>query len=293
ARVYADQWGIFNGLNFSTYGVNPPNPTGYVPQMMIACMNDPGPIARTDPVTGRYVDATGAPVATADLAQQITDPDYNPAYSNFCYETPFMPGQTQYMDTPVIPTQAFADGYNLPDSEYPDLTPAVSTVTGDANGGGAGPWVSAAGNNLIIRCLGYDNPASQCAKVVPNPAFGGPGATTAPFNQKSITRHYGFGGSPGTVTIGGVTADCSQQWSNAQLTCVVPVIPAALNTTTGVGSTCFNNNGVTSPIAAVPAGQTPPQRGSNGAISATGLAAYRCGELVITTSTGKRSIDAV
>src|SRR5262249_34102324 len=44
ARVYSDQWGLYNGLYFSTYGVNPPNPTGYVPQMAIACMNDPGPI---------------------------------------------------------------------------------------------------------------------------------------------------------------------------------------------------------------------------------------------------------
>ena len=36
ARVYADQWGAYNGLYFSTYGVNPPNPTGYVPQMPVA-----------------------------------------------------------------------------------------------------------------------------------------------------------------------------------------------------------------------------------------------------------------
>jgi len=285
--VYADQWGIFNGLNFSTYGVNPPNPTGYVPQMMVACMNDPGPIARTDPVTGRYVNAAGAFVATANLAQQITDPAYSPAYSNFCYETPFMPGQTQYMDTPVIPTQAFADGYNLPDSEYPDLTPAVSTVTGTASGGGAGPWVSAAGQTLTIRCLGYDNTANPLHQGRPNPAFSGPGATTAPFNQKSITRHYGFG-SAGTVTIGGVTATCST-WSNSQLQCTVPAISATLNTTTGVGSTCYNGTSTT-----IPAGQTPPQRGGNGAVLATGLAAYRCGEgWSSRPASGKRSIDAV
>ncbi len=94
--------------------VNPPNPTGYVPQMSIACMNDPGPIPDTCGSNG--VDRR---------AEMITDPAYNPAYSNFCYETPFMPGFTAYMDTPVIPTQAFADGYNLPDSEYPDATPAI------------------------------------------------------------------------------------------------------------------------------------------------------------------------
>ena len=120
SRVYADQWGLYNGLYFSTYGVNPPNPTGYVPQMAIACMNDPGPIP--DP---------------ANSGQTITDPAYNPAYSNFCYETAFMPGFTAYMDTPVIPTQAFAEGYNLPDSEYPDATPAIKQVDGDAVGPGS------------------------------------------------------------------------------------------------------------------------------------------------------------
>ena len=30
----------------------------------------------------------------------------------------------------MIPTQAFADGYNLPDSEYPDYTPAVASANG-------------------------------------------------------------------------------------------------------------------------------------------------------------------
>lgn len=125
ARVYSDQWGIYNGLYYSTWTVNPPNPTGYAPEMSIACMNDPGPILGADGKT------------------MVTDPNYNPAYSNFCYEQPFMPGTTTYMDTPVIPTQSFADGYNLPDSEYPDGTPAVMKVTGDVSG----PWVLAAGGN--------------------------------------------------------------------------------------------------------------------------------------------------
>ena len=69
----------------------------------------------------------------------ITDPLFNPQYSQFCYEIPFMPGQTQYMDTPVVPASAFAGaGYNNPDCAYPDLTPAVSEVDGD----GVGPYVS-------------------------------------------------------------------------------------------------------------------------------------------------------
>ena len=81
------------------------------------------------------------------------DPLFNPSYSQFCYEIPFMPGQTQYMDTPVVPTSAFAGaGYNNPDCAYPDATPAISEVDGD----GIGPWVSAAGtgHTLTITALG-------------------------------------------------------------------------------------------------------------------------------------------
>jgi hypothetical protein len=284
-RVYSDQWGIYNGLNYSSYAVNPPAPTGYIPQMMIACMNDPGPIAKTN-AQGLYVNAAGAVVPTADLAAQITDPSYNPAYSNFCYETPYMPGFTAYMDTPVIPTQAFADGYNLPDSEYPDATPAISSVT---SSDGAGPWVSAtgAGHTLTIKCLGIENTTDPCSKVVQNPAFSGPGATTEPYNQKTLVRHYGFGSTPGTVTIAGVTATCGT-WSNTQLVCTVPTISATLNSA-GVGSTCYSGTSNT-----IPAGQTPPQRNANGSvITGASLTNYRCGQLVVKAANGKQSIDAI
>jgi len=122
----------------------------------------------------------------------ITDPLFNPNYSQFCYEIPFMPGQTQYMDTPVVPTAAFADGYNLPDCAYPAATPAVSTVTGPTV---AGPWVSAAGQVLTINSLGD--------QTVPNQAYSGPAAKASPFNQKFITRHYGFGATAGTAGLVG------------------------------------------------------------------------------------------
>lgn len=240
SRVYSDQWGIYNGLFFSSYGVNPPNPTGYVPQMAIACMNDPGPVPEV--LNG---------VATGRM---ITDPAYNPAYSNFCYETPFMPGFTAYMDTPVIPTMAFAEGYNLPDTEYPDATPAISSVTG--SDGVAGPWVSAAGHSLTISALGD--------KVVQNPAYSGPNATAAPYNQKAITRHYGFGGTAGTVTIGGVVAPVTS-WSDTSITVTVPALTTAQ-------SSCTISQ------------RTSPQSVGNSA---------RCGELEITAANGKRSIDAI
>ncbi|KFX29753.1 Ig-like domain-containing protein [Ralstonia solanacearum] len=232
ARLYADQWGIFNGLNYSTWEVDPPNPTGYAPNMMVACMNDPD---MPDP---------------AHPGQTIRDPLYNPAYSQFCYEIPFMPGLTQYMDTPVVPVQAFADGYNPPDCAYPDATPAVSTVvSSDA----PGPWVSAPLHTLTINALG-DQP-------VPNHGYTGPAATNAPFNQKFLTRHYGFGaqGPDSSVTIGDVPAVITS-WSDTQIQVLVPPLTAAQ-------SSC--------------------------SIQQMGQSQAFCGELVITADNGKESIDAV
>src|SRR5438045_4700872 len=201
---------------------NPPNPTWYAPQMMVTCMNDAG---------------TGA----------TPDPLYNSQYSQFCYEIPFMPGQTQYMDTPVVPTSAFAGaGYNNPDCNYPALTPAIKEVDGD----GVGPYVSAAGNTLTITALGD--------QMVNNNAYSGPSATVAPFNQKTVLRHYGFGSTQGSVTIGGITAPI-RGWSDTQITVNVPDVPLCNL-------------------------QQQAQYGGSDA---------RCGELVVTASNGKQSIDTV
>ncbi|WP_341316742.1 choice-of-anchor Q domain-containing protein [Paraburkholderia sp. IMGN_8] len=240
ARTYSDQWGIFNGLNYSTWQVNPPNPTGYAPTMMVACMNDPD---MPDP---------------AHPGQTIRDPLFNPAYSQFCYEIPFMPGQTQYMDTPVVPVSAFAEGYDQPDCAYPDATPAIASVTGDSSGGGAGPWISqfGLGHTLTIKAQGNQQ--------VPNHAYTGPSATKAPFNEKFITRHYGFGerDDRSSVTIGGVPAVVTS-WTDKQIT-VLPQAPVPL---IGPQMNC-------------------PLQQSNASPA-------KCGELVITAANGKRSIDTV
>jgi hypothetical protein len=126
-RVYSDWWGDYDGLTYSTWEVNPPNPTGYSPTMMIFCMNDKGTSTTPDPL-------------------------FNPAYSQFCYELPYMPGQTQYLDTPVVPTSAFSAGYNHPDCNYPAATPAIKEVDGDQAKGG--PYVSTFGKTLTITGLG-------------------------------------------------------------------------------------------------------------------------------------------
>jgi FtsP/CotA-like multicopper oxidase with cupredoxin domain len=196
-RLYADQWGNFNGLTPSSWQVNVPNPAGYSPNMLISCMNDPGPIP--DP---------------KNPGQLITDPRYNPMYSNFCYTNAFMPGLTDYLDTPVLPVAAFATGYDQTDCAYPDATPAIKRVDGSA---GFGPYLTTAGGTLTITALGD--------LTVPNPAYGGPSATTAPGNQKTIVRHYGFGtqGPQSKITIGGVDVTAGvTTWADDSITLNVP-----------------------------------------------------------------------
>jgi hypothetical protein len=234
SRTYSDQWGAYNGLSYSTWEVNPPNPTGYAPTMMVVCMNDAG--SGTTP-----------------------DPLFQPAYSQFCYELPFMPGQTGYFDTPVVPNSAFSEGYNHPDCAYPDATPAISTVNGD----GVGPWVSAPGNTLTITALGD--------KLVDSYGYSGPAVTTAPYNQQKVTRHYGFGSTAGTVTIGGVQATVTS-WSDLQIQVTVP----------GAGA----GQPQQVPVCDL---QQQVQYGGPGNHGARA----RCGQLVVTAANGKSSVDAV
>ena len=248
SRVYSDQWGIYDGLTYSSWEVNPPNITGYSPTILVQCMNDPGPIIDTNP-------------SSPTFGQTIQDPLFNPAYSDFCYEDPFMPGLTTYNDTPVVPTQAFVGaGYNNPDCGYPDATPGIKEVDGD----GVGPWVSGAGNTITISGIGNAQ--------VNNSSYSGPSANVAPFNMKTVNRHYGFGTqctSPSansttcntlsSVTIGGVVAAITN-WSDSQITVTVP---------TGV------------PDCVV---QQQTQYGGSAA---------QCGQLVITAGNGKQSVDTV
>ena len=181
SRVYADQWGDYNGVTFSSWTVNPPSPSGYTPNVMIACMNDPGPIP--DP---------------ANPGQMITDPAYNPAYSNFCYEWPFMPGLTAHMDTPVVPTMAFAAGYNLPDCEYPDATPAIKEVNSATDG--IGPWVAGANNSSAIASVTLTGTGGSGYTSLPTVDFtgGGSGATASLTGRVSGVSVTGGSNTRGT-----------------------------------------------------------------------------------------------
>jgi len=168
SRIYSDQWGRINGLVPSTFTANMPSPSGFSPAMHMTCMNDPGPIP--DP---------------ANPGQTMIDPQYNPAYSNFCYTFQYMPGTTTYLDTPVLPVSAFASGYNPPDCALGDGTPMIRQVDGT----GTGPLV-AAGGTLTISSPG-------ATVDVPNPAYEGPLATGVAA-QKTIQRDFGFGPGGGS-----------------------------------------------------------------------------------------------
>ncbi len=132
----------------------------------------------------------------------------------------------------------------------------------------AGPWVTAAGRSLTINALGD--------KRVLNHAYSGPRAEDFPFNQKFITRHYGFGNRCTTpdgsatcntissVTIGGVNAPVTA-WSDTSITVTAPNLTAAQ-------SSC-----------AIAQRTSPATLGQSA----------RCGQLVVTAGNGKQSIDAI
>ncbi len=190
SRVYSDEYGAYNLLIPSTYNINLPSPSGVSPWMSTICINDPGPIP--DP------DNPGA---------FITDPYYNPQYSKFCYTFNFHSGTTTYLDTPVVPSAAFAMGIGSPvDCEPKSGTPKLRRVDGPGN---VGP-IASSGDIVTISSMGYQQ--------VRNPAFELDGA-----ESMLVYRDFGFGIPRGTVSIGGVDIPpANLVWGNAQITFEVP-----------------------------------------------------------------------
>jgi hypothetical protein len=133
----------------------------------------------------------------------------------------------------------------------------------EVDGDGFGPWVSKPGNKLTITALGD--------QTVNNYAYSGPSANTSPYNQKTISRHYGFlaqcttptgnatCNTTSSVTIGGKAATITS-WSDTSITVTVPA---------GVSNCAL---------------QQQAQYGGSTAL---------CGQLQITSGNGKQSIDAV
>jgi len=111
SRTYSDRWGKFNALVPSTYTVNVASSSGMSPNMLTACMNDPGPIKDVE-------------------GNDVIDPSYNPQYSQFCYTFNYMPGSTTYLDTPVVPVAAFTGpNQQALDCQIPTGSPVIKTAT--------------------------------------------------------------------------------------------------------------------------------------------------------------------
>ena len=193
SRVYSDQWGSYNFLTPSTFTINPPFPSGVSPNMVVSCMNSPGPIR----------DAT---VGSPTYGQMILDPYFNRQYSQFCYTLQYLPGKTTYLDTPVVPVAAFAGPGQFPvDCELEDGTPVIHSVDGRSAGDASfnGPYV--------VRTGTAANPASWARLVivsagtvqVPNPRYD----PAVPGSTATIPRSYGFGasGAGSAVTLGGAS----------------------------------------------------------------------------------------
>jgi len=186
SRTYSDEWGHYNLLVPSTYTVNIAAPSGMSPNMLTLCMNDPGPIPN--------------PASPEDL---ITDPFFNPQYSQFCYTFQYMPGTTTYLDTPVLPVAAFAGPDEFPlDCNFPNETPVIFAASGP---GMSGPYIESAPGMLTIVSMG--------SIEVPNPEYDGAGGV----NPKTIIRDYGFGSDTGSVTVGDVDLSVLQWTANGRI----------------------------------------------------------------------------
>ena len=111
SRVYSDQWGTFDGLVSSTWEVNPPNPTGYAPGVMVMCTNHRGPIP--------------GPNGT-----MITDPNDNPNYSDFCHEVVIHAHRHGVSGYAIGPDRCVCRRLHPRDRSYPDtiLRSTVSRV---------------------------------------------------------------------------------------------------------------------------------------------------------------------
>ena len=160
-RLYTDADGRYNGLVPSTYRINAPMASGVSPNMVRVCLN---PATRTDPTTGL----------------QIPEPFHDSRYSQTCFTFNFAPGQTTYLDTPVLPVAAFVDtpDWQL-DCSYPDGTPVISYATTNANEDNfVGGPVIRSGENSLLSIF------SAGTVQVADPALPRPGL---------VTRDFGFG----------------------------------------------------------------------------------------------------
>jgi hypothetical protein len=264
-KTISDQYGLYNFLAPSTFTANLPQPSGMSPNMLTACMNDPG----DDP--------------------NNPDPNWNQLYSTFCYTLQYMPGVTTYLDTPVVPVAAFTGPDQFPlDCDYPDGTPRIASVSVETNGVGGGPYIPAISTATGRQREPTTDPlavgphtitiTSMGSVTVPNPNYCNPAAGACPPGadtvNTSITRDYGFG-DVGTLDFGDLTGQLSiVEWTNSTIT-------ATFNSTTILPSETGGR-------------QLTVTRGVNGRSTKTGITVQvgqRLGSSVRTVATGQ-SIQA-
>lgn len=210
-RVYTDEFGSYNALLPSTYTVNVPCPSGVSPNMITLVINKP---TMPDP---------------NHPGMQMLDPFYNPNYSVTPWTFQYYPATTTYLDTPIVPIAAFVgDRYRQLDVEAPTRTPIVFSAAGPSGG----PLVASASEVLTLVSMG--------PTVVLNPDY----VLTATNQPVYLTRDYGFGSAPGTVTVGGVPLTILS-WSDGTIRATVP--------------------------AGTPSGQLRVRRGDSGRLSTMGV----------------------
>ncbi len=141
-----------------------------------------------------------------------------------------MPGQTQYLDTPVVPTSAFSEGYNHPDCAYPDATPAVSEVDGD----GKGPWVGAGTSSVgsVTLTAGGSGYTGLPSVTIAAPGAGGTRATASVSDLKlfsiSVTNGgRGYTSAPAVTITGGTGATATATIKNGSVTGITVVTPGS------------------------------------------------------------------
>ena len=193
-HTYTDKWGTYNAIVPSSFRINTPMPSGVSPNMLQVCLNAP----TTQDADGNW----------------IPEPRHNRQYSQFCYTLDFKPGQTTYLDTPVLPVAAFVGPSNWQlDCEYPSGTPVINFATVGADG----PYISAAGSReLVIYSMGNVDVLDPLADRTDATISGGN-------NSVMVSRDFGFG-SGGEVWIGNtlIPAGNVTQWTNGQITLTVP-----------------------------------------------------------------------
>ena len=192
-RVYMDEYGAYNAVLPSSFSVNLPTPSGVSPNMVQVVLNDPGPIP--DP---------------NNPGTMITDPNYDPNYSVTPWTFHFETGRTSYLDTPLVPVAAFV-GYpkGALDTQSPDGTPVITQITGRDGV----PLACDDGTTLITI-------SSAGSMLVDNPDYN----PQDPTSIAQITRDFGFGTTPGTISVDGldITSLSDLSWGSDTITFTWP-----------------------------------------------------------------------